>query len=162
MIFLCCGDLAVKTCCFIGHRKIKEAEALKEKLYKIVENLIIEKEVEIFLFGSKSKFNDLCYAVAAKLKEKHPNIKRVYVRAEYPEISDAYESYLLEDFEQTYYPECAEHAGKAAYIKRNFEMIDKSDFCVFYYKEKQSKGGTKIAWDYAMKRKKCVINTFFE
>ena len=50
-----------KTCCFIGHRKIKESEELKNKMLETIEHLIKEKDVYIFLFGSKSKFDDLCH-----------------------------------------------------------------------------------------------------
>ena len=48
------------TCCFFGHRKINETEELKSKLYEIIEKLIVEKQVDTFLFGSKSRFNSLC------------------------------------------------------------------------------------------------------
>ena len=57
-----------------------------------VENLILNHDVEIFLFGSKSEFNSLCRDVVTELKGKHPHIKRVYVRAEYEEISEDYEN----------------------------------------------------------------------
>ena len=84
------------TCSFFGHRKIRETEKLKEQLYKTVETLIAVKQVNTFLFGSKSRFNDLCYEVVSELKQRYPHIKRVYVRAEYPVIGKQYENYLLE------------------------------------------------------------------
>ena len=43
-----------KTCCFFGHRKINETEELKNRLYEIIENLIVNEKVDTFLFGSKS------------------------------------------------------------------------------------------------------------
>ena len=52
-------------CCFIGHRKINETEALKTSLYEIVERLITHNRIDTFLFGSKSRFNDLCYGVVS-------------------------------------------------------------------------------------------------
>ena len=94
-----------KTCCFFGHRKINETEELKSKLIEIIEKLIIDEKVDIFLFGSKSRFNSLCQETVTEIKEKYPYIKRVYVRAEYPYISDDYKNYLLEADEDTYYPE---------------------------------------------------------
>ena len=69
------------TCCFIGHRKIKKTAELKNNLSKIIERLITENDVDTFLFGSKSQFNDLCWELVTELKEKHPEIKRIYVRA---------------------------------------------------------------------------------
>ena len=65
------------TCCIIGHRTINETEELKSKLIEIFENLITEKQVHTFLFGSKSKFNDLCYQIVTNLKEKYNQIKRI-------------------------------------------------------------------------------------
>ena len=154
--------MQTKTCCFIGHRSINETEELKNKLTGIIENLIVEKQVDRFLFGSKSRFNSLCYETVTKLKEKYPHIKRVYVRAEYPYIPDDYKNYLLGAYEDTYYPKTIIGAGKATYIKRNFEMIEESRFCIVYYNELNSpttrKSGTKIAMDYATKKDKKIIN----
>lgn len=153
--------MKANTVCFFGHRDIKETEELKFQLCETIEKLIIEMKVDTFLFGSKSRFNDLCYRLVTEYKEKHPHIKRVYVRAEYPYIDDNYTKYLLESYEQTYYPEKIIGAGKAVYIKRNFEMIDKSEFCVVYYDENYSpatrKSGTKIALEYAIKKRKRVV-----
>ena len=105
-----------KTCCFIGHRNIKKSEELKNKMLETIEHLIKEKEVCIFLFGSKSKFDDFAHKIVTELQEKYPHIKRVYVRAEFPYISDDYKDYLLERYEDTYYPENMVDAGKAAYV----------------------------------------------
>ena len=82
------------TCCFSGHRTINETEELKERLCEIIEKLIVDEKVDTFLFGSKSRFNSLCLDLVTEMKEKHPRIKRVYVRAEYPYISEDYKNYL--------------------------------------------------------------------
>ena len=148
------------TCCFFGHRTINETDELKLKLYELIEKLIVDENVDTFLFGSKSRFNSLCLEVVTEIKEKYPHIKRVYVRAEYPYISDDYKKYLLESYEDTYYPEHIIGAGRAAYIERNYEMINKSKFCVVYYDEQNApttrKSGTKIALDYAVKQGKII------
>ena len=144
------------TACFFGHRKINETEELKLKLIKIIEKLIAEEKVDTFLFGSKSQFNSLCLELVTEIKEKYPHIKRIYVRAEYPYISEHYKNYLLESYEDTYYPEHIIGSGRAAYVERNYEMIDKSKFCIVYYDEPNApttrKSGTKIALDYAIKQ----------
>lgn len=151
-----------KTCSFFGHRTINESEELKSKLNGIIEKLILDKNVDIFLFGSKSRFNSLCLEMVTKLKEKYPHIKRIYVRAEYPYINEEYRNYLLENYEDTYYPKEIYGSGKAVYVKRNYEMIDKSHFCVVYYDKANEptfrKSGTKIAFDYAIKHGREVIN----
>jgi uncharacterized phage-like protein YoqJ len=153
--------MGLNTCCFLGHRKINETEDLRLKLVELVEQLIVKEKVDTFLFGSKSRFNSLCFEVVSEIKEKYSHIKRVYVRAEYPYISEDYQNYLLESYEKTYYPEKLINAGKAIYIERNYEMIDKSEFCIVYYNEKSTptvrKSGTKIALEYAEKRCKKII-----
>ena len=149
------------TCCFIGHREINVTDELKEKLRVVIERLIVYENIDTFLFGSKSQFDDLCYDVVTEIKKKHTHIKRIFVRAEYPYIDESYESYLLESYEDTYFPKSVLGAGKASYVKRNCEMIDNSRFCIVYYKEdytpKGRKSGTKIALAYAEKKKKTII-----
>ena len=169
-------DRENKVCCFFGHRKITETENLIKWLYKTIENLIIYERVDTFLFGSKSTFDQLCHTIVTELKEEYPHIRRIYVRAEYPYISNNYKTYLLEKYEDTYYPEKVLNAGRASYIKRNFEIIDKSDFCIIYYDKDyslpskqhiqhilpdyQAKSGTEIAYSYAKRKKKKIINSF--
>ncbi len=165
-----------KACCFFGHRKIDKTPELIERLTKEIEVLITEKEVNTFYFGSKSEFDSLCLKIVADLKKKYAHIKRVYVRAAFPDISDSYEKYFLEYYEKTYFLEKMRDAGKASYVECNQEMINKSDYCVVYYNENytpprrknsrrdlvdyQPKSGTKVAYDYAAKKKKTIINIF--
>ena len=84
--------------------------------------------------------------------------------------------YLLESYEDTYYPEKMIDAGKAAYVERNYEMIDTSSYCICYYDENyapprrknsrrdlfdyQPKSGTRMAFDYANKRNLMIYNVF--
>ena len=149
------------TACFIGHRIINETEDLKSKLNEIIEKLIVDENVDTFLFGSKSRFNSLCLELVTKIKEKYPHIKRVYVRAEYPYISERYKNYLLKNYEDTYYPEKIINSGRATYVERNYELIDNSQFCIVYYDKENvpttRKSGTKIALDYAIKKQKHII-----
>ncbi len=167
-----------KTCCFFGHRKIEDTEELRTKLYETIEKLIVDENIDTFLFGSKSDFNSLCHELVTKIKEKHPHIKRVYVRAEYPFVDENYIKYLLEDYEDTYFPEHMVSAGKASYVERNQYMIDKSSVCVVYYNPDyapprrknsrhdlttyQPKSGTKLAYDYAVKKGKTIFNIFIK
>lgn len=164
----------LRCCTFFGHRKIKGTDEVKRAVYNAVENLIKEKNVDIFLFGSKSDFDRLCYDIVTELKNKYPCIKRIYVRAEFPYIDESYREYLLERYEDTYYPENIVGAGRAVYVERNYEMINISNFCIVYYdknysppkrkrgksfSEIPSKSGTEIAYNYALK--KCnVINVY--
>lgn len=151
------------SCCFFGHRKIVITECLVESLQNEIEKLIKEKKVKTFLFGSRSEFDDLCHKVVSELKEMYSDIVRIYVRAEYPYINEEYRKHIMQRYEETYYPEKIKGAGKASYIERNYEMLNKSKYCIFYYDEKYvpgkgKKSGTKIAYEYAKRKGLCIIN----
>ena len=166
----------MKTCSFFGHRNTKATPELCQNLRKTILHLITEKDVNCFLFGSKSKFDDLCLEIVTELKKDYPNVKRVYVRSQYPNIQKSYMDYLLEFYDETVIAINVENAGKASYVKRNQEMINNSHFCVFYYNESykpplkkrcngylsdyQPKSGTAICYQYAIKKKKNIINLY--
>lgn len=167
---------SIKICCFIGHRKIEITVKLKQAIYDFVQNLIVNENVKVFLFGSRNKFDDLCYEVVSELQEKYPDIKRVYVRSQYELVDKDYKSYLLQFYEETYFPDNCKGAGKLSHIKRNQAMIDQSDYCLFYYNENylppkrkwakrdlfeyQPNSGTALAYKYAKQKKKNIHNFF--
>lgn len=92
-------------------------------------------------------------------------------------IDDNYKSFLLQNYEDTYYPEKMINAWKAACVERNYEMINNSNFCICYYDENytpqrrknnrgdlidfQQKSGTKLAYSYAKRKNIVVKNTFY-
>ena len=155
----------MKSCSILGHRKIEITPKLKNLIKQTLTKLIIENSVSVFLFGSKSAFNDLCYEIISELKTTFPNIQRIYVRAEYPQISSHYTAYLKTFYEKTYFHDKKLVTNSFSYIKRNEMLVDKSDICIFYYNpnyvlEKNTKSGTKIAYEYAIKKHKQIINLY--
>ncbi len=148
------------TACFIGHRKVENSDYLKNEIFSVMEKLIASG-VTTFLFGSKSEFDDLCRQQATALKSVHPHLHRIYVRAEYELISDSYLSYLLQEVDETFYPDNVKNSKQGVYVKRNQYMIDRSDFCVFYFNP-QTNSGVKTAYTFAQKRKKQLINVFLK
>lgn len=151
----------MSVCTFFGHRTINETEELKNRVEECIEKLITDKNADTFLFGSKSCFDRLCLEIVTRLKEKYPHVKRIYVRAEFPVIGFDYKAYLLRSYDETYYPEKLLGAGRAAYVERNYEMIERSEYCIVYYDEQNAsttrKSGTKIALDYAVKKEKKIF-----
>ena len=161
------------TACFVGHRQIEDtkkvASLLKETILQLIEN-----GVNTFLFGSMSQFDQLAWEVVTEFREEFPFVKRVYVRSAFQHIPDWYEDSLLKHYESTYFPEHMENAGRASYVERNQEMINHSKCCVVYYDENylpprsknsgrdlfdyQPKSGIAVAYDYAVKKKKEIIN----
>ena len=86
-----------------------------------------------------------------------------------------YKDVRINDFDAEYEHPTKYSSGRGSYVERNQAMIDDSDICVFYYDENylplrrknsprdisdyQPKSGTRIAYEYAIKKEKRVINT---
>ncbi len=150
-----------KICCVFGHRTINLTVEQIKTLKNHIEMLITEENINTFIFGSKSQFNDLCHNLVSQLREKYPHIKRIYIRAEYPYIAKKYEEYLLGRYESTCFPERIINAGKARYVERNYIIIQKSDICLVYYEGQENfKSGTYKAYKYAEKNQRRIINAF--
>lgn len=162
--------------CFIGHRKTSIDNSFILRLENCLKELITCDNVDTFLFGSRSEFDDICLQTVTELKKIYAHIKRVYVRASYSYIDESYEKHLLNFYDETHIPDRVIYAGKAAYVQRNEYMINKADICIFYYNESylpplkpatekrifsyKPKSGTKLAYNYAVQKKKAVINLY--
>lgn len=154
---------------FIGHRNTLVTKDLRENLFnKLREHLETYPETQ-FLFGSRSNFDKTCLMTVSRLKEDFPLLQRIYVRAEYQNIDDFYEKYLLTMYDQSFFPPQLTKAGKAAYIERNRIMIDLCDILYTYCdpcyhvisaKNICSDGGTKAAVAYALSKHKITVNFF--
>ena len=175
MRYFLCGEME-KSCCFIGHRNAQETPKLLKALRDTVLDLIKNKGVETFIFGSKSRFDDLCLDIVNQIKNEHGQIKLIYFRSQYKYIDQSYRDYLLKSYDDTLIPERVENAGRASYLERNQAMIDQSDICVFFYDKDyqpplrkynkramstyQPKSGTRLAYEYAKRKKKEIINLY--
>lgn len=133
--------------CFIGHRKVNNVEQLKTRLIETV-SILISNGADIFIFGSRSDFNTLCWKVVTELQEQFPHIKRISYNAPHEtaftskkerESCERFFSQIAKreihytNYEEAVRSEKSLNATKNAYIMRNQEMIDNSDICVFYY-----------------------------
>lgn len=174
-----------RKCCFIGHRTVKNIEETIDRLYKQVQRLIEENNVRIFLFGSRSEFNDICHSVVTDIKSKYRDIRRIMYccRSESACMESERASTnaffsrmfdkrieLLGFEEERRYPSYLT-AGRASYVERNKAMINDSNYCIFYYCDEYApsgggNSGTRIAYRYAQalaKRKDSkleIINVF--
>lgn len=184
-----------KVCCFIGHRKIDKSVELTQKVSNLIQDLIEDKGVSTFLFGSRSEFDDLCHSIVTELQKNNPQIKRIMYtcRSEYACMKEEKEEreriartvtkrdIKYKDYDGEMMSDRLWSAGKASYVERNQDMINASDYCVFYYNpqylppkrryskrdvsEYQPKSGTKLAFDYVYSKlksnnKPTVINIY--
>lgn len=150
------------TVAFIGHREIDMSNELREKVIDTVTRLIQDYGAHTFLFGSAGEFDELCYGVVSDIKKRYRYIRRVYVRAEYPDVRREFLDYLLTFYDDTFFPNSVRGANRLAYVKRNEVMVDLCDVLVAYcdekYEPKYTRSGTKMAVSYACEKHKRVIN----
>ena len=164
----------MKACSFFGHRDTEQTEELKQKVREIVERLIVEEGVDTFLFGSRSKFDELCHMVVTELKEKYPHIQRIaYLCKHESGCLVGAGARLKQQIKQTtgrdvYVPEYEDikksdrvnSAGRASYVERNYWMIDESKFIIFHldltFHQYIQNSGAIIAYQYARKGAKLI------
>ena len=71
-----------KVCCFIGHRKIDKSVELTQRARDAINDLIENKRVTTFLFGSRSAFDDLCHSIVTELQKIIRKSSGLCIRAE--------------------------------------------------------------------------------
>ncbi len=175
--------METQSCCFIGHRKVQDKELVFSCVKNVIETLITENGIRAFHFGSKSEFDDLCHLAVTELQIEYRDIVRInynrkseYVvkKEEKSRLEESWSRLLkkdisLKDFDESKISDRVRNAGKASYVERNREMIDDSLYCVFFYNDEykpevnpnyssSGKSGTKLAYDYAVRKKKKIIN----
>lgn len=178
----------INSCSVFGHRDAVLSSDEVEELKKVIEDLIVYRNVHIFLFGSRSNFDALCHKIVTELKVKYPFIIRkcytcssetCVLESEREYWEEIYSNVKKEKVTLLGMEEEVEHknkwkSGRASYVERNQAMIDDSNFCIFYYNEnyepqqkyskrniaKISKSGTALAYNYAKQKKKILINLF--
>ena len=171
--FFICQRGDMKTCSFFGNRDTAQTAELKQKITKTVKELIEKEGVDTFLFGSRSKFDELCHIVVTELKENYPYIHRIAYLCKHEtaclvgagmDLSKKIKKIIGREIDVQEYEEIKKcnkvnSARKAAYVERNQWMIDDSDFVIVRFDEMRMAdkiSGTALAYEYA-KRKKCKV-----
>ena len=108
---------------FIGHRRIQNRSGVSKRIREIVLYLIEYRNVDTFLFGSRSDFDELCLEAVLEIKKKKTPIKRIYVRAAYPHIDEIFFAYFYRFFDSTYISDGIDRAGKTTYVEPNFHTV---------------------------------------
>ena len=151
----------IKICSFFGHREttLEEDERLKPQLKAIIQNLIKNENYQIFIFGGLGDFDDLCHQVVTQLKNDYPYIKRWFClydprhenekkrpkNINYDNYEEIKYLYLKYDnwYDRIYY--------------RNVEIINMSDFVIFFAEDRPRSGAYK-AVKHALRKKINHIN----
>lgn len=148
-----------KSCSVFGHSKIEITDSLKEKIYLTFESLIKGENVGYFYFGGFGEFDDLCWQAVTDLKGKYPNIKRIFCLSDprHQMISKRPKWLKNEDYEEIVYLDLNFDYWYSRIYYRNIQMVNRSDFVVFYVDHSEQSGAYKIL-QYAIKKKKQIIN----
>lgn len=116
-------------CTFFGHRNCDDA--VKNKLRKVLEELIVQKGVKQFYVGTHGNFDLYVYQVLCELRKKFPEINFSVVLAYMPgkrEIGDKFGWYQM-----TIYPNGVEKVPKRFAVSyRNRWMVEQADYVVTY------------------------------
>ena len=165
----------MKACSFFGHRDTPQTNELKAKVRETVERLIVEEGVDTFLFGSRSKFDELCHMVVTELREKYPHIQRIAYLCKHETACLAGVGMSLKhqikeltgrdvyvaEYEDVKKSDRVNSAGRASYVQRNQWMINNSVCAIFYInngkRQLDKKSGTYFAYEYAKMRGICII-----
>ena len=148
-----------KICSFFGHREIEVTEELVKELKLKIEDLIVNESVGIFYFGGFGMFDDLCWQVVTELKLKYAHIKRIFCLSNprHLRVNKRPKNLKREDYEEFVYLDLDFDWWYQRIYYRNVEMINQSDFVIFYVKNTSNSGAYK-AYQYAVKKKKKIIN----
>lgn len=141
-------------CSFFGHRKIDKTIELENKLKDIIEDLIVNKQVGIFYFGGFGDFDDLCWQIVSEAKKIHSEIKRIYCLSDPRHLRASKRSKWLkdEDYEEFVYLDLNFDWWYQRIYYRNCEMINQSDYIIFYVRNTENSGAYK-ALQYAKRKK---------
>ena len=122
---------------------------------EIIKDLVENKGVDTFYSGNMGEFDKLCEKAVRALKREH-DIKLYWVapyltsemNKEKSEIERLYDGIIIPDLGRVHY--------KASILKRNFWMVDKSEYVISYvYREF---GGAYKTHKYAEKKGKNILS----
>ena len=143
----------IYTVCFIGHREIPDIRETEEKLQKVIEDLIRQKEYVEFYVGRNGDF-DISVASAVKRAQNkcgHENSSLILVLP-YKNKDIEYFKYY---YDEVILPVSSDTHFKAAIKKRNEWMADNSDMLIAYVSKES--GGAYEMLKYAELQKTTII-----
>ena len=156
------GDLRQRTCCFTGHREIREEDllAILERTEQVVRRLI-EKGVAFFGVGGAVGYDTEAAKLLCRLRATdYPHIKVILVypfegftsrwsgeqRAEYARLLPQYDKAVC----------VAQRASREAYLKRDRHLVNGSAYCMAYCT--RNSGGTAYTLRYAQQEGLKIYN----
>ena len=157
------GDLRQRTCCFTGHREIREEDlpAILKRTEQVVRRLI-EKGVAFFGVGGAVGYDTEAAKLLCRLRATdYPHIKVILVypfegftsrwsgeqREEYARLLPQYDKAVC----------VAQRASREAYLTRDRHLVNGSAYCIAYCT--RNSGGTAYTLRYAQQEGLKIVNT---
>lgn len=120
-----------KVCMFCGHRDIENKDEIRKKVTNAIIDLIENEGVNVFLCGGMGDFDEICANCVCELKGRYINIEQYliipYMTKKLRESKDRY--FLYND---VIMPNLGNIPPRAAIVKRNQWMVDKSQYIISY------------------------------
>ena len=119
-----------KTCCGFGHRSLFVQSAY-EQIKSVLEKLIVEENVFTFFTGGMGEFDAMFSAAVRSIEKYNKQIELVLVKPYYSNEINVDKEHYNYYYDSFIIPEAliAAHP-KSAITKRNYWMIDNSDFVI--------------------------------
>ena len=154
-------DVKNKTACFTGHRKLpaKKVQLIISRLDKEV-NRLIREGVTTFLFGGALGFDQIASSLIAAKKEMGINVRLIMALPHrgqddlWTNREKELYNYLLGAADEVIY--ISESYSSDCMKKRNYYMVDKSEYCICAFTKEISGTGQTVR--YAKQKKLQIIN----
>lgn len=149
-----------KVCSCFGHLDVDITDSLRERAKQEVEKAVADG-VRIFMFGGRSDFDDLCYDLVTEVRQQQPElgIKRVFCFALDKQLRKPPRWFQRKEYEALECPLKDFDWWYTSIYYRNCAMIDQSDLLLFWVEQRENSGAYKT-YEYAVRKKKAIVNLF--
>ena len=111
----------------------RRLDRLKEKIQKIAERLITEKNVTEFWVGNYGGFDTCAASAVRELKLKYPDVKLILVIPYFTKKIEGYRDWYEKNYDKIMLADIpVTTPGKYKIIKANEYMVENSDFLICY------------------------------
>lgn len=155
----------MKNICFTGHREIRDIKKITNYLLCTIDDLI-QKGATNFFAGGAIGFDTLAAEAVILLRKKYPYIKLFLIlpccgteQTLYRTLNQKKEyKRILSEADDVEF--ISEHYFDGCMKQRNSRLIELADYCICYYNNKKSAGGTAQTVRMTQKKNIPVINLF--
>ena len=151
-----------KSCSFFGTRSVIITEEMKIKINnKVLE--LLKSDFRIFYFGGFSEFDIVCHKVVSEYKKDFPDIYRIFCASDirWLRVNKRPKWLSEQDYEEIIYLDIDYDYWYSRIYYRNCEIINRSEFVLFFATENNESGAYK-ALKYAKLKKKDFVNLLEE